>query len=217
MSPAAANPSIQTTGTSWVNRAAEYHALVLQAYRHAAAAIEPMVAGKAPGSWAVILDADETVISNVQYQLEIERAGQTFAAATWNAWTKRREAMPLPGAGPFLDRIRAFGGRIAIVTNRLESECADTRAVFEAHALVFDVMLCRPDGTPSDKNPRFATVAAGTYPGARGPVEVVAWIGDNILDFPGLSQTIRQQGVPAFAEFGRRYFVIPNPMYGSWQ
>jgi predicted secreted acid phosphatase len=22
---------------------------------------------------------------------------------------------------------------------------------------------------------------------------------------------------PALAEFGRRYFIIPNPMYGSWE
>jgi 5'-nucleotidase (lipoprotein e(P4) family) len=216
--PQQAGPAaIQTTGTTWVNRSAEYHALVLQAYRHAAPVIEQAVRGKATGSWAVILDADETVISNVQYQLEIERVGQSFNAATWNAWTKRREATPLPGAKAFLDRIRALGGRVAIVTNRLESECADTRAVFEAHALVFDAMLCRPDGTSSDKNPRFAAVAAGTYPGARGPAEVVAWVGDNILDFPALSQAIRQQGDAPYAEFGRRYFVIPNPMYGSWQ
>jgi predicted secreted acid phosphatase len=45
---------------------------------------------------------------------------------------------------------------------------------------------------------------------------VVAWVGDNILDFPGMTQAAR--GDPrALAEFGKRYFILPNPMYGSWQ
>ena len=25
------------------------------------------------------------------------------------------------------------------------------------------------------------------------------------------------RGAPAFAEFGKRFFIIPNPMYGSWE
>ena len=128
-----------------------------------------------------------------------------------------KAATPLPGAKAFLDAVHGLGGRIVIVTNRLASECDDTRAVFAAHALVYDAMLCRAEGTPSDKNPRFAAVASGTWPGASGPLEVVAWIGDNILDFPNLAQTARGGGDAAFADFGRRFFALPNPMYGSWQ
>jgi len=130
---------------------------------------------------------------------------------------KRREATPLPGAAAFLARVRELGGRIAIVTNRLGSECADTEAVFRAHQLPYDAMLCRPDGTPSDKNPRFASVERGPAFGLTAPVDVVAFVGDNILDFPALSQQIRKAGEPAFTEFGVRYFMLPNPMYGSWQ
>jgi predicted secreted acid phosphatase len=129
----------------------------------------------------------------------------------------RREATPLPGAAAFLARVRALGGRIAIVTNRLESECADTRAVFDRFKLAYDAMLCRMDGTPSDKNPRFASVAEGRSPAGSSALEIVAVVGDNILDFPGFSQNSKAQGAPAFTEFGVRYFMVPNPMYGSWQ
>jgi predicted secreted acid phosphatase len=45
---------------------------------------------------------------------------------------------------------------------------------------------------------------------------VVAFVGDNIQDFPGQSQAIRERAEEAFAEFGARFFVLPNPMYGSW-
>ncbi len=165
----------------------------------------------------MILDADETVISNVTYQLERARAGLPYSTESWSAWVRRREATPLPGAAAFLARVRALGGRIAIVTNRLQSDCADTEAVFKAHALAYDAMLCRPNDGPSDKNPRFDAVAAGRTPAGAPRVDVVAFVGDNILDFPGLSQAVKAQGDPAFLEFGVRFFLIPNPMYGSWQ
>lgn len=201
----------------WTRDAAEYQAAVLQAYRAASDRVAREAASRAPGTWAVSLDADETVISNLQYQIERGTLGMGFTSESWNAWVKRREAVPLPGAADFLARVRALGGRIAIVTNRLGSECPDTEAVFTAHTLVYDVMLCRPDGTPSDKNPRFAAVASGRAFGLPGPVDVVAFIGDNILDFPGLSQAMRREGDDAFADFGVRFFLLPNPMYGSWQ
>lgn len=210
-------PAALPNDLKWARDSAEYHAAVLQTYRVATRRVEREAAGRARGSWAVSLDADETVISNLQYQIERGALGMGFTSESWNAWVRRREATPLPGASAFLARVRVLGGRIAIVTNRLESECADTAAVFEAHALVFDVMLCRPDGGPSDKNPRFAAVASGQAFGVTAPLEVVAFLGDNILDFPGMSQAARQAGEEAFAEFGVRFFLVPNPMYGSWQ
>ncbi len=201
----------------WVRNSAEYHAALFQVYRLATTRVEQAVAKIPAGSWAVILDADETVLDNSLYQLERSKLGLGFTAESWNAWVKRREATVLPGSAGFLARVRALGGRIAIVTNRLESECADTRAVFDTFKLPYDAMLCRMDGTPSDKNPRFTSVAEGRSPAGSTPLAVVAVIGDNIHDFPGLSQKTRAQGAPGFTEFGVRYFMVPNPMYGSWQ
>jgi len=199
----------------WVQRSAEYHAAIIQAYRLATMRVEQQGATRASGSWAVVLDADETVISNLQYQ--IERIGLGYSGESWAAWVHRKEATPLPGAAVFLNRVRQLGGRIAIVTNRLESECEDTIAVFEARSLPFDAMLCRADKAPSDKNPRFEAVAAGKTPAASAPLTVVAFVGDNILDFPAASQALREKGEAAFADFGVRYFMLPNPMYGSWE
>jgi 5'-nucleotidase (lipoprotein e(P4) family) len=201
----------------WVRESAEYHAALIQVYRLATARVEQAAATRPASSWAVILDADETVINNSTYQLERARIGLGFTPDSWNAWVKRREATPLPGAAAFLARVRALGGRIAIVTNRLQSECDDTRAVFDAHRLVFDVMLCRPADAPSDKNPRFEAVAAGATAAGSTALDVVAFVGDNILDFPRMSQAVSKQGAPAFTEFGVRFFLVPNPMYGSWQ
>jgi predicted secreted acid phosphatase len=48
-------------------------------------------------------------------------------------------------------------------------------------------------------------------------MDVLMWVGDNILDFPNQSQELRNGGDDAFADFGSRFVVIANPMYGSWQ
>lgn len=216
--PAIAAPAARVPeAVRWSIDSAEHRALFLEVYRAATAHVEREAAARTAGSWAVILDADETTIDNSAYQRERALAGRPFDPASWRAWCARREAVPLPGAAAFLARVRALGGRIAIVTNRDTAECPDTEAVFHAHGLAYDVMLCKPDGGSSDKNPRFEAVARGTTPAGLPPLEIVAFVGDNILDFPGLSQGIRRQGDDAFAPFGVRYFLLPNPMYGSWE
>ena len=47
-------------------------------------------------------------------------------------------------------------------------------------------------------------------------MRVIMWLGDNIQDFPNLGQSVRGSGAAGFAEFGRTWFVLPNPLYGSW-
>jgi len=215
-STAAAPPARDPEAIRWVRDAAEYRAAVMQAYRHATTRVEADAAGRKPGTWAVVLDADETVISNLGYQIERSRAGLRFTPESWREWVRRREATPLPGAAAFLDRVHALGGRIAIVTNRLATECEDTIVVFRQHALRYDAMLCRPNGTPSDKNSRFEAVAAGQTPAGTGSLAIVAFVGDNIQDFPRLTQRSAQESA-ALDAFGVRFFLIPNPMYGSWE
>jgi 5'-nucleotidase (lipoprotein e(P4) family) len=201
----------------WTRDSAEHRASFLQVYGAATAHVEREAATRPAGVWAVVADADETVLDNSLYQVEREREGKPFDAPSWRAWTERREAVPLPGASAFLARVRELGGKIAIVTNRTVSECPATEDVFRKHALAYDAILCKPDGGPSDKNPRFEAVASGTAGAGLPPLEVLAFLGDNIQDFPRLGQAVRKEPDSAFAAFGMRYFVLPNPMYGSWE
>lgn len=200
----------------WVRSSAEYVAACLETFRAATARVETEAKQLPAGTWGVILDADETVLDNSLYQAERAQQGLGYSDDSWAAWVKRREATPIPGSAAFLARVHELGGRIAIVTNRLQSACDDTEAVFTRYALAYDAMLCRIDGTPSDKNPRFQDVASGRSRASSAPLTIVAFVGDNILDFPTLSQAVRTQPA-AYADFGVRYFLLPNPMYGSWQ
>jgi 5'-nucleotidase (lipoprotein e(P4) family) len=110
----------------WFRASAERRALSLQTYRLATTALERRAAGLPAGSWAVILDADETVIDNSPYQQELARRRATFDAATWNAWVMRAAAAALPGAPEFTRRAHELGGRVVIVTNREQAQCDAT-------------------------------------------------------------------------------------------
>ncbi len=105
---------------------------------------------------------------------------------------------------------------MAIVTNRDEAVCPETRDNIRGLGMVVDVVLCRPPST-SDKNPRFERVQDGTAASDLPPLDVVMWVGDNIQDFPSLSQDVRGKGDAAYADFADRFVVVPNPMYGSWE
>ena len=48
----------------------------------------------------------------------------------------------------------------------------------------------------------------GKTPAGQAPLDVVAFVGDNILDFPGLTQAIRQGGDAAFS--GVRRALLPG-------
>ena len=199
----------------WTRQSAEHRAIFAQVYTNAGRVLDSLARGRARGTWAVILDADETVLDNSEYQRRRAALDSGYSAASWAAWTRERAAQALPGAVDFLQRVHRLGGRVAIVTNRTSAECEDTRANLGDVQLQADVVLCKPD-TPqgSDKNPRFAAVQAGTD--GLPPLEVLLWIGDNIQDFPGLSQSLRDADASTLAPFGRRYFLLPNTMYGSW-
>ena len=214
----AAQPAPAPSSIRWFRTSAEKRALFLQTDRGAAAVLERRAAGLAPGSWAVILDADETLIDNSPYELQQARLGVPYDSVTWDAWVKRAAAEALPGAVAFTTRVHALGGRVVVVTNRDQPYCEPTRANILRVGIPADEVLCRTDKASGSKDPRFAAVQSGTAPSTLPPLRVLMWVGDNIQDFPALTQAALRAGPDsAFAEFGERFIVLPNPMYGSWE
>lgn len=224
---ASTTPGVETTAdvgagaellgvVKWTRNSAEHDAVLLQTYQQAAMRLAELTRDLEPGTWAVSLDADETVIDNSLYQKELSLEGEKYSPESWDVWVKRLEAPALPGALAFLETVRDGGGRIVIVTNRDEPYCELTRANFRRHGIPFDLMLCRIDGN-SDKQPRWEAIRTGRASSELPPLEIVMWLGDNVNDFPGLDQELRHAPEEAFAAFGDRYFIFPNPMYGSWE
>ncbi|MGH7592931.1 MAG: HAD family acid phosphatase [Gemmatimonadales bacterium] len=198
----------------WFRASAEYRGIATEVYRAAGDHLTELSHRLAPGSWAVILDADETVLDNSLNERRTADRHQGFNETEWAAWVRERAATAIPGAVDFTKRVRTLGGRVVIITNRADSLCAPTRENLQSVGIDADVVLCQP-GAESDKNPRFRKVQEGTATPGVPPLTVVEWLGDNIQDFPDLTQAIRNTP-DKYAEFGVRYFLLPNPMYGSW-
>ena len=218
--PQTASPVIEQTVPSdaakWSRYSAEHEAVFEQIYQLAANRLEELTRDLEPGTWAVSLDADETVIDNSLYQKEISLVGEKYTPETWDLWVQRLEAPALPGTLEFLGLIRDRGGKIIIITNRDEPYCELTREDFRRYGIPFDLMLCRIDGK-SEKESRWEAVRTGKASADLPPLEIVMWLGDNVNDFPGLGQQLRHAPAEAFTAFGDRYFIFPNPMYGSWE
>ena len=212
----APQPSQSLGAVHWWRNSAEQRAVFVQAYRWAGERLRELARGETAGGWGVIMDADETTLDNSAYQLRRGRQNLGYSSESWAEWVRERAAPALPGAVAFTRLVRELGGRVAIVTNRDEAVCDPTRENLRSVGITFDVVLCRPPGEgQSDKNPRFQAVQQGTA--GMPPATVLLWVGDNIQDFPALTQQLRAQGDEAFDPFGRTHIVLPNPMYGSWE
>ena len=101
------------------------------------------------------------------------------------------------------------------MTNRSEADCPETRLNFEKFDIPFDVMLCK--GDDGEKEGRWEKVESGAASEDMPPVEIVMWLGDNIKDFPNHDQGLRFEDGEHFSDYGSRFFMMPNTMYGSWE
>ncbi len=120
------NDSSQETGLLWEKYAAEYQAISTQVYAQATRDLPRLLAdeswsaipgheddsGKPP---AIILDVDETVISNVDFELNLE---QPFSNLKHYEWSNNHKAIPIRGVAKFITAARSAGVEIFFVTNR---------------------------------------------------------------------------------------------------
>jgi 5'-nucleotidase (lipoprotein e(P4) family) len=214
--PATQTAAVPPRDLHWFRNSAEMRGIYLEVYRAAGEQLDKVAAQTAPQTWAVILDADETVIDNSTFQVELNATNAVYSEAAWNGWVLREAATALPGAVDFTRLVHRLGGRVVIVTNRDSSYCEPTRENLAKDSIEADLVLCRP--TPSgDKNPRFLSVINGTASPSLPALKVLMWVGDNIQDFPNLTQSLRDRNEIDYSQFGREYFLLPNPMYGSWE
>jgi len=199
----------------WMRNSAEHRAVFLQIYAWATRELDRLAAGHAPGTWAVISDADETILDTSAYQKQRDEAGLAFSEETWQAWVKSSPAQAVPGAVAFFRHVRELGGKIAVVTNRGESLCPVSEDNLRAIGVPFDVILCRSPET-SYKDGRFQRVANGQASPDLPPLDVLMWLGDNIQDFPEQRQALQNAAETELRDFGTRFIIFPNPVYGSW-
>ena len=219
--PESGKAFVPPTSLHWFRVSAERRALFAQAYRQATARLPGVDSQEGP--WAVVVDADETVLDNMAYQERLARGlppYEKWSQENWNAWGKEEKALAFTEAVAFLNEVRLRGGLIAIVSNRSETTCKETGSNLVKQKVPYDALLCAKlvnpnsgvDGSvDTNKEPRFQWVHSGGAFKRPTPLRLAVFVGDNIKDCPGQSQTSFTAD-----KFGTECIVLPNPVYGSW-
>jgi 5'-nucleotidase (lipoprotein e(P4) family) len=226
-----ADNEYQTAAILWTQSSAEYRALAYQTFELARLRLDADLLSHAnpaqrstrrsrrslPQTAAVIVDIDETVLDNSRYQAELVLRGLPYEPESWRAWCQRAEAGAVPGAVDFLNYAASRGVGVFYITNRRVPEKAGT--IRNLQKLGFptvteDTVMVREEGSTPSKESRRQRVAER--------YRIALLIGDNLNDFnddfAGKSIAERAAQVDRErAEFGSRFIVVPNPMYGDWE
>jgi 5'-nucleotidase (lipoprotein e(P4) family) len=167
---------------------------------------------------AVIVDLDETILDNSRYEGMLLQKRVNYNQKDWTDWCNRAEATAVPGAVEFLRYASSHGVTVFYITNRNDSQKQGTAVNLKKLGFpnVNDqTLLVQTDPKNSSKEPRRQEVGA--------KYRVVLLMGDDLNDFAKVfedSKTVESRAVAADRlrnEFGQRFIVLPNPMYGNWE
>jgi len=230
----AANDNLNAV--AWMQASIEYRLIAGQTYRSALYQLDRALktpdwdalvpderanpaTGLAP---AVIVDVDETVLDNSPYQARLVRDGLAYDETTWDGWVREEKASPVPGALEFAQAAAARGITVYYVTNRA------------VHLEEPTLKNLRAAGFPIDKAEQFLGLGffvegceqEGSEKGCRRQFigrthRVLMQFGDQIGDMVTIVSNTpagREQAMaPYLGWVGERWFVLPNPTYGSWE
>ncbi len=167
---------------------------------------------------AVIVDCDETIIDNSRFEAMLLKKRVNYNHKDWTEWINRAEAEAVPGAVAFLRYATSRGVRVFYITNRNDVQKAGTATNLKKLGFpnVNDqTLLIQTDPKNSSKEDRRNSVKKN--------FRIVLLMGDDLNDFSDVfenSKTVDARAAAADryqAEFGQRFIMLPNPMYGNWE
>ncbi|MFC4819039.1 5'-nucleotidase, lipoprotein e(P4) family [Dokdonella ginsengisoli] len=229
----AANDNLNAV--AWTQTAIEHDLIYREVYRQAG---EKLAAALKDSKWdalpkgdrkgklkglkpAVIVDVDETVLDNSPYQARLIQSGGEFNEATWAQWCREKAARALPGALEFARLAAKRGVTVFYLSNRAQ----------DLNEVTLENL--REAGFPVAGDSAFLGLGTvvegceqnGSEKGCRRELvgrkyRVLMQFGDQIGDFVDVLNTPegRRAAVEPYLDWvGQRWFVLPNPTYGSWE
>jgi acid phosphatase len=225
------NPALAlVNATTWVQHGAEYRAVALATF---AAATRSLDAALADPSWnaeegtsdpsqppAIIVDSDDTVFDNTPFEVRVLKQGKTYDDKIWADWVAEASRDAVPGAVAFLAHAKSRGVTVFYVTNREAKEEAGTRQRIANLGFPLDPNVDtvltrgeREEWKSSDKSARREYVAS--------QYRLLLLAGDDLNDFANArdKSVADRYGIVEDKQgwWGTKWFMIPNPMYGSWE
>lgn len=215
------NPGLAlVNATAWIRTAAEYRAAMMQTYAVAQRALDAALAVPGDKPPAIVLDLDETALDNIEFEERMIAQGKTYDDAEWKRWVSESAAGATPGAAEFLAWAHSRGVTPFYITNRKAGEEPATRRNLEKLGFPLDPAVDtiltrgeRPEWSSNDKTPRREFVASR--------YRILEMFGDDLNDFVAAAgkslaerdALVRENG----SKWGTTWFVLPDPMYGSWE
>ncbi|WP_163930953.1 HAD family acid phosphatase [Paraferrimonas sp. SM1919] len=225
-----------TAAVKWQTQSAEYQLLTSNIYQRAADSLSKL--SPSNENWVVVMDVDETVLDNSQYQVRREGLGLGYSSGSWDQWVSEQQATLVPGAKAFIEAVIAKGGKLALVTNRkrhtdkytwnnllalglpitaqntcLVGRVKQDKASIDGKQIINDKDLRRQqlqNGTAACFNPTNGqrTKFSDDH------YQILMQVGDNIEDFAEVTQ--HGANIQLLLEQSDNLILLPNPMYGSW-
>ena len=198
----------------WVRNSAEYKSLCHQVYSQAIYKLEKKVKhnkfslNTRENNYAVIMDLDETVLDNSDYQVDLFDKNQTFNMDSWAKWVEEEEAKLVPGAQKYINHLRRNNIQIIFISNRMHARLKSTKnnmkklGIFSKH----DIYLLRKDKSDKKQIRRDEVFSATGRMNEFNKFTVLQYLGDAMGDFNSKK----------YHRFGVDQFILPNPMYGKW-
>lgn len=204
------------SAVNWYNRSGEMRACYYQAYNLAKWQLEKQLKKAAKGKKkAVVFDIDETLLNNSPFEIKAIETGKGYSKDTWMQWVSLARAAAVPGALDFINYAKEKGVEIFYITNRKIEE--KTATIKNLDSLKFPYlddahMFFRTD--ESSKEKRRLTIGKNH--------EILLFIGDNLADlsmiFENRSDNLGFNIVDQNKDnFGDKFIILPNPMYGDWE
>lgn len=201
--------------TIWYQHSPEMKALYLQGFNIASENLKLFAKQKTKRPKAVVVDIDETMLNNVPFQAQEIIDNKPFSSDFWNEWTKLAKAEALPGAKEFSLLCDSLGIQLFYISNRSTSELDVTVRNLDSLGFAFatpDHFLLK-ENTSSKKERREKVME--NY-------DIVMLVGDNLADFTEVFESREDDWdcdlVNQYkSEFGKRFIILPNPMYGGWE
>ena len=213
----------------YVQTATEFAANNIQTYANAK---DALLKGLEDSSWkaaleqvdnfedkspAIILDVDETVLDNSNFQARTILSGLSYPNG-WAEWVNESNAGAVEGVYDFLHFADKKGVKIYYLTNRLESFREATKKNILKLGLPFEddsVLLMRSEENLRDKTDRRKKIANEN--------RIVLIIGDQLTDFISTKEayvfhTERKKLAKKYSDlWGTKWFLVTNPTYGRWE
>ena len=197
----------------WQQTSAEARALYYQIFYFAKTELSNKLTVHSGKPAAIVLDIDETVLDNSPYEAMLYKDGRDYPYK-WKEWIEYAGASAVPGVLDFLNYAQSRQVQIFYVTNRKEAGRAATLknlTDLDFPFAVNDHLLMRTE--ENDKSARRKRVSED--------FDIILYLGDNLGDFDNSFQDLPVKQRAAMVdslrhEFGTRFIILPNPMYGDW-